>query len=141
MSDKVYICCKCRVNDGERYCNTCQHFFCESCFCEHWQVEKLAAQFHEIYQAEAKRQGDVRHKDKYEDLPENIKEFDRVLVQFVLNQFGSKEEHAALLKIAEAAQEVSDRIFEREVYYEPHKNLLAALATWQALKRKEKRDA
>lgn len=33
---------------------------------------------------EAKRQGDVRHKDKYQDLPENIKEFDRVLARFIL---------------------------------------------------------
>ena len=39
--------------------------------------------FHNIYQKEAKRQGDVRHADKYEDLPENIKEFDRVLARYV----------------------------------------------------------
>lgn len=48
------------------------------------QVEKLAAKFHNIYQAEAKRQGDVRHIDAYDDLPENIKEFDRVLAREVL---------------------------------------------------------
>lgn len=47
-------------------------------------VETLAAKFHEIYQQEAKRQGDVRHKDAYGDLPENIKEFDRVLARYVL---------------------------------------------------------
>lgn len=50
-------------------------------------VESLASKFHEIYQAEAKRQGDVRHKDAYTDLPENIKEFDRVLARYVLLNF------------------------------------------------------
>lgn len=48
------------------------------------EVEALAARFHECYQQEAKRQGDVRHKDNYADLPENIKEFDRVLARLVL---------------------------------------------------------
>jgi formylmethanofuran dehydrogenase subunit E len=47
-------------------------------------IEQLAAKFHEIYQQEAKRQGDVRHKDNYADLSENIKEFDRVLARYVL---------------------------------------------------------
>lgn len=47
-------------------------------------VEKLAAKIHEVYQIEAKRQGDVRHADKYSDLPENVKEFDRVLARHVL---------------------------------------------------------
>lgn len=46
-------------------------------------IEKMAAEFHEIYQQEAKRQGDVRHKDAYTDLPENVKEFDRVLARHV----------------------------------------------------------
>lgn len=47
-------------------------------------VEKLAAKFHEIYQKEAKKQGDIRHSDEYEDLSENIKEFDRVLARYVI---------------------------------------------------------
>jgi hypothetical protein len=47
-------------------------------------VEELSSKFHDIYMLEAKRQGDVRHKDKYEDLTENIKEFDRVLARYVL---------------------------------------------------------
>lgn len=46
-------------------------------------VEELAAKFHELYQQEAKRQGDVRHVDDYADLSENIKEFDRVLARYV----------------------------------------------------------
>lgn len=50
-------------------------------------VEGLAEKFHEIYQQEAKRQGDVRHKDDYVNLPENIKEFDRVLARYALNKF------------------------------------------------------
>lgn len=45
--------------------------------------EELASQLHDIYIKEAKRQGDVRHKDKYEDLSENIKDFDRVLADFI----------------------------------------------------------
>jgi hypothetical protein len=49
-------------------------------------VEELSALFHEIYQAEAKRQGDVRHKDSYSELPERIKEFDRVLARYVLKR-------------------------------------------------------
>ena len=52
-----------------------------------WTEESLARQFHEIYQKESKRQGDVRHQDSYDDLPENIKEFDRVLARFVLANF------------------------------------------------------
>ena len=48
------------------------------------EVEVLSSQLHDIYIQEAKRQGDVRHKDKYEDLTENIKEFDRVLARFIL---------------------------------------------------------
>ena len=46
--------------------------------------EGLAAEFHDIYQQEARRQGDVRHADEYADLPENVKEFDRVLARYVL---------------------------------------------------------
>ncbi len=46
--------------------------------------ERLASELHDIYIKEAKRQGDVRHKDKYEDLTENIKDFDRVLADFII---------------------------------------------------------
>ena len=56
------------------------------------QIELLASKFHEIYQKEARRQGDIRHTDKYEELPENIKEFDRVLAKYVLKNFIYKEE-------------------------------------------------
>jgi hypothetical protein len=47
-------------------------------------VESLSRKFHEIYMKEARRQGDVRHKDNYDELPENTKEFDRVLARYVL---------------------------------------------------------
>lgn len=50
------------------------------------QIEKLSAEIHTLYQAEAKRQGDVRHHDDYEVLPENIKEFDRVIARFILSR-------------------------------------------------------
>lgn len=47
-------------------------------------------------------------------------------------------EHAVLLKVAEAAKVVSDRIFERMVYEEPHENLLEALAELEALRKEKK---
>ena len=47
-------------------------------------VEELAAQLHDIYQAEAHRQGDVRHADEYASLSDDIKEFDRVMARFIL---------------------------------------------------------
>ena len=62
---------------------------------ENLDVEKLSAKLHEIYQEEAERQGDVRHKDTYEDLPENIKEFDRVLARYVISLI---EAHRTLLR-------------------------------------------
>lgn len=49
-------------------------------------VEKIAKRFHEVYQEEAKRQGNIRHDDNYNKLPQNIKEFDRALAKFVLNK-------------------------------------------------------
>lgn len=57
-----------------------------------WEVEKLAAELHEIYQKEARRQGDIRHADSYVDLPENIKEFDRVLARFIHELFAKERE-------------------------------------------------
>lgn len=50
-------------------------------------VEVLSARFHEIYQKEAHRRGDVRHADQYEDLSEETKEWDRALARWVLANF------------------------------------------------------
>jgi len=47
-------------------------------------IEELAKEFHSVYQQEAKRQGDIRYPDDYEELPENIKEFDRALARHIL---------------------------------------------------------
>ena len=47
-------------------------------------IEQIAKVIHEVYQKEAHRQKDVRHPEKYEDLPENIKEYDRVLAKQIL---------------------------------------------------------
>jgi hypothetical protein len=48
-------------------------------------VEELAAQFHEVYQKELKRQNVAdRYPDKYEELSEPIKDIDRALARFVL---------------------------------------------------------
>jgi hypothetical protein len=49
-------------------------------------VEELAARLHNVYQEEAKRQGDPRHADSYDLLPERIKEFDRVLARYILQR-------------------------------------------------------
>ena len=40
-------------------------------------IESLFRRLHEVYMVEAKRQGDVRHKESYDELAENIKDFDR----------------------------------------------------------------
>lgn len=55
-------------------------------------IESLAEKIHGVYQQEAKRQGDVRHHDTYAELPENIKEFDRVLAIFILSLFAGEAE-------------------------------------------------
>jgi len=75
-------------------------------------IEWLASEFHEVYQKEARRQGDVRHKDNYYDLPENIKEFDRVLAKYAIQLLerytrqlmGSNERAREMLKKATVKQ-------------------------------------
>ena len=47
-------------------------------------IETLAKRIHEVYQQEAKRQGDVRHSDDYDALDEKTKDFDRAIVRFIL---------------------------------------------------------
>jgi len=90
-------------------------------------VEQLAAEFHEVYQVEAKRQGDVRHADAYADLSENIKEFDRVLARHALDALEAAEQrtddlgrrlalfanlHAEEKARAERAEALTDRLAE-----------------------------
>ena len=49
------------------------------------EIEKLADKFHDVYQKEIRRQGRLsKHNDKYIDLPEHIKNLDRVLAKYVL---------------------------------------------------------
>ena len=62
------------------------------------QIETTARRFHEIYQEEARRQGDVRHPDDYYELPENIKEFDRVLARYHLQAIEERDEQIQLLQ-------------------------------------------
>jgi hypothetical protein len=55
-------------------------------------IEALSARLHDVYQAEAHRRGDIRHADRYADLPEKTKEWDRVLARWVLEHFEPKFE-------------------------------------------------
>jgi hypothetical protein len=50
-------------------------------------VEDLASRLHDVYQKEAHRRGDVRHAEKYEDLSEATKEWDRVLARWIMANF------------------------------------------------------
>lgn len=72
------------------------------------EIESLASKFHDIYMKEARRQGDIRHKDKYEDLSENIKEFDRVLARYVLANFQSQDRKVDEEYIEEKGNELWD---------------------------------
>jgi hypothetical protein len=48
------------------------------------------------YQEEAKRQGDVRHGDAYDNLSENVKELDRALVRYVRHLVIEEKEQSCL---------------------------------------------
>lgn len=50
-------------------------------------LEALSARLHDLYQQEAHRRGDVRHADRYEDLPEATKEWDRVLARWIVRHW------------------------------------------------------
>lgn len=53
-------------------------------------LEVLSARLHEVYQKEAHRRGDVRHADRYEDLSEATKEWDRVLARWIVTNFAPR---------------------------------------------------
>ena len=89
---------------------------------KHELVEKLSAQFHAIYQAEAKRQRDVRHHDDYDQLPEHIKEFDRVLARHVIALLATAREEeqkqcATLASILDKCKELEHQrdLLQREL--------------------------
>jgi hypothetical protein len=63
-------------------------------------IERLARDFHEVYQAEAKRQGDVRHHDDYDQLSERIKDFDRALARHVIARLDAAEARGRALEEA-----------------------------------------
>lgn len=75
-------------------------------------IEGLSRTIHGIYQAEAERQKDVRHTSSYEDLPENVKEYDRVLARFMRAHAAEvrEEERARIRKaVREFQAEVRSR--------------------------------
>jgi hypothetical protein len=51
-----------------------------------------AAGIRRVYQAEARRQGSTKYVDDYEALPEDTKEFDRVIARFIRNEVMAKGE-------------------------------------------------
>ncbi len=75
-------------------------------------VERLAAEFHAIYQAEARRQGDVRHPDDYATLPERVKDFDRVLARHALRLVSDAEarQRETCATVAETWADSQDRV-------------------------------
>ena len=68
-------------------------------------IEELSAELHEVYMKEAARQGDVRHAEDYNELPERIKEFDRALARHIIAR-----EKAILLAHAEEKKSMLDEI-------------------------------
>jgi hypothetical protein len=59
---------------------------------DYWSdIEARSADAHAAYQAEAHRRGDVRHADAYADLPEATKEWDRVLIRWILAALAARE--------------------------------------------------
>lgn len=59
------------------------------------EIEKLSSEFHDIYMKEAHKQGRVLHPDKYEDLEENVKEYDRVLARYFVEKINLAKKEAA----------------------------------------------
>jgi hypothetical protein len=63
------------------------------------EIEDLARTFHAVYQGQARRNAEAghekpRHPDAYDDLPEHVKEYDRALARYVLEQYGGLEASA-----------------------------------------------
>ena len=50
-------------------------------------IEAMSAKIHTVYQEEAKQQNNVKYSDNYDELPENIKEYDRVLATWIIKNF------------------------------------------------------
>lgn len=61
--------------------------FCDAADPGRVDLEALSSRLHDIYQAEAHRRGDIRHPDRYEDLSEATKEWDRVLARWILRHW------------------------------------------------------
>jgi len=76
-------------------------------------LEELARKLHAVYQVEAKRQGDVRHHDDYDALPEHVKEFDRVLAAFILVREANQQarHEAEVVRLREALLILADTAF------------------------------
>lgn len=91
------------------------------------ELEWLASEFHNVYQQEAKKQGDVRHKDNYYDLPENIKDFDRALVQYLIKMLTAYTVH--LMNSNEKARKMFETATKEQVSEYCEKQLTKFLET------------
>jgi len=56
-------------------------------------IEPLASKIHQIYQQESKRQNNVKYPDNYYELPEHIKDYDRVIARFILENYVLKKKY------------------------------------------------
>ena len=84
-----------------------------------YEIEKLSKDFHEIYMKEARRQGDVRLKDKYEDLTENVKEFDRVLAREVIKMINNAITQTRQQALKEVGELDIDNPYPEDIFSEP----------------------
>jgi RNA polymerase-binding transcription factor DksA len=87
-------------------------------------IEELAASLHEVYMKESTRQGDVRHAEDYNDLPENIKEFDRALARFILSR-----ERLLLEKIGKPLRRIKEQNMPDSLW----KTIIELMPTLQAI--------
>lgn len=82
------------------------------------ELETLSAKLHTIYQAEAKRQGDVRHYDDYAELSEDTKDFDRALARFILERDKIVDDEAARLERERSVEAIREQEqLERQTEY------------------------
>lgn len=74
-----------------------------------WEVESLSAKLHNVYMSESLRQRDIRYEQVYDKLPENVKEYDRVLARYIITQLKEAEERGRELNRGREAHQEAFR--------------------------------